>query len=55
MKKAIIIALAILAMMFAEYRIIMHNIRPYTENGGTVYMEVFGIVNTYYAAPVSER
>lgn len=54
MKKAIIIALIIIAIMFAEYRFIMHHICPYTENGGTVYMEIFGIVDTYYADPVSE-
>lgn len=43
--------LAIVLLMFAEYRFIMHNLRPYREEGGTVYIEVFGMVDTYYAEP----
>ena len=53
MKKKIIIILTsvviLLAMMFAEYRFIMCNIRPYRGENGTVYLEVFGNVDEYYA------
>ena len=54
MKKWIIILLAVAALMFAEYRYIMLNLRPYQGNNGTVYIEIFGNVDEYYAAPVSE-
>ena len=53
MKKNITIilttALIIFTMMFAEYRFIMHNIHPYRGENGTVYLEIFGIMDTYYA------
>jgi hypothetical protein len=57
MKKKIVIVLlavfVILAMMFAEYRFIMHNIRPYKGDNGTVYLEIFGNVDTYYAESIN--
>lgn len=40
--------LIIISLMFAEYRFIMHNINPYTDDNGTLYLEVFGMVDTYY-------
>lgn len=52
MKKFIAFALAfvfVLALMFAEYRYIMHNIKPYRGERGTVYLEIFGQVDEYYA------
>ena len=52
MKKLIALALIILALlgiMFAEYRYIMCNIKPYRGEGGTVYLEVFDQVDEYYA------
>ena len=49
MKKAIIIVLAIVTLMFAEYRFIMHRQIPYKGDNGTVYIEMFGHVDTYYA------
>lgn len=52
MKKFIKIALifvAVLCIMFAEYRYIMHNIHPYRGEHGTVYLEIFGQVDEYYA------
>lgn len=55
MKKAIKIILAImaiLALMFAEYRYIMLNIKPYNGEGGTVYLEIFGQVDEYYAESI---
>ena len=57
MKKNIAIVLmivfTILAMMFAEYRFIMHNIRPYKGDNGTVYLEIFGNVDEYYAESIN--
>ena len=52
--KAIIITACIIGAMFAEYRIIMHNLHPYKGDNGTVYIEFMGQVDTYYADPVSE-
>ena len=52
MKKLIALALIILALlgiMFAEYRYIMCNIKPYRGENGTVYLEVFDQVDEYYA------
>ena len=57
MKKAIVIILALVMMvgiMFAEYRYIMLNICPYNGDNGTVYIEIFGNVDEYYAEPASE-
>lgn len=57
MKKFITIVaiiLCMLAAMFAEYRYIMCNLSPYTAENGTVYIEIFGQVDEYYADPVSE-
>ena len=47
--KAIIIFVAVFALMFCEYRWIMMNIKPYRGFGGTVYLDVFGRVDEYYA------
>lgn len=57
MKKATVILLVIVALlgiMYAEYRYIMTNICPYRGENGTVYLEIFGEVDEYYADPVSE-
>ena len=57
MKKAITIILALvvlLGIMYGEYRYIMTNICPYKGDNGTVYLEIFGQVDEYYADPVSE-
>ena len=57
MKKAIIVLLAIAVMfsiMYAEYRYIMTNVCPYKGDNGTVYIEIFGQVDEYYAEPASE-
>ena len=47
--KCIIILVAVLGIMFAEYRYIMHHITPYRGEGGTVYLEIFDNVDEYYA------
>ncbi len=46
--KIIIGILFILSFMFAEYRLIMHSIRPYIGENNTVYIEAFGQVDEYY-------
>lgn len=48
MKKVAIFIIILLALMFAEYRIIMHNICPSYGNDGFLHLEVFGQVDTYY-------
>lgn len=51
MKKWIVILLAMLVLMYAEYRYIMLNLRPFNGDNGTVYIEIFGNVDEYYAEP----
>lgn len=54
MKKLIKIILAVvvlLGIMYAEYRYIMHHQCPYLGNNNTVYIEIFGNVDEYYADP----
>ena len=57
MKKKIIIAVSIIlslaAIMYAEYRYIMCNICPYRGENGTVYLEIFGNVDEYYAESIN--
>lgn len=59
--KKIIISIAsiliLLALMYAEYRYIMCNQAPYRGSNGTVYIEIFGQVDEYYAeeAPLEMR
>lgn len=56
-KKLITIVLcviAIISIMFAEYRYIMINLRPYRCDDGTVYIEFMGQVDEYYADPIEE-
>lgn len=47
--KCIIILVAVLIIMFAEYRYIMTHIHPYRGEDGTVYLEIFDQVDEYYA------
>ena len=52
MKKfvAFILALvAVLTLMFAEYRYIMTHMTPYVGDDGTVYIEIFDQVDEYDA------
>lgn len=51
---AIIGFVLLLAAMHLEYRIIMHNVKPYKGENNTVYLEIFGQVDEYYADDVSE-
>lgn len=45
----IVITMAILALMYAEYRYIMVNQRPYLDKDNTVYIEIFGQIDSYDA------
>lgn len=47
--KITLILIALLCVMFLEYRIIMYNIKPYHGERGAVYLEVFGQIDEYYA------
>lgn len=47
MKKKLVILVAVLALMFAEYRFIMCNLYPYYDNG-FLCLEFMGQVDTYY-------
>ena len=52
MKKLIqitLILVALLGMMYAEYRYIMTHITPYCGDDGTVYLEIFEQVDEYDA------
>jgi hypothetical protein len=54
MKKIIIILIALVVLMYAEYRYIMLNLSPSKGDNGTIYIEIFGQVDEYYAEPASE-
>lgn len=45
--KAILICVAILLLMFAEYRFIMTNMHPYYGDCGELYIEIFDNVDVY--------
>ena len=45
----IVIIMAILSLMYAEYRYIMVNQCPYIDENGTVYIEIFGQTDVYDA------
>ena len=51
---AVLIIIVLAGVMFAEYRYIMRNICPYRGENGTVYIEIFGQVDEYYADFISE-
>ena len=46
--------LVITSLMFAEYRYIMHNVRPYLGENNTVYLEIFGQIDEYYAEQMKD-
>lgn len=52
MKKALFIILAILVLMFAEYRYIMVNLKPYYADDGYLCIEFMGQTDAYYAEPI---
>lgn len=46
---AVIGIIFIISLMFIEYRYIMLNINPYLGDNETVYLEIFGQIDEYYA------
>lgn len=50
--KISIVILILLSIMFAEYRYIMHNLKPYRGDRGTIYIEMFGQIDEYYAEQI---
>lgn len=55
MKKLIIAAtilLAVVMLMFAEYRYIMLNLKPYYAEDGFLCIEFMGQTDSYYAEPI---
>ena len=54
MKGKLIIVLAILVLMFAEYRFIMTNLKPYYADDGYLCIEFMGQTDSYYAEPIFE-
>lgn len=50
--KIIIATLFILTLLFAEYRFIIHNIKPYYIEGCTVYLDIFGNIESYYSEDI---
>lgn len=52
MKGKLIIIVAILALMFAEYRFIMVNLKPYYADNGYLCIEFMGQTDSYYAEPI---
>ena len=51
---AIIGILFIISLMFAEYRYIMFKVCPYLGENNTVYLEIFGQTDEYYAEPMED-
>lgn len=47
MKKALLIIMVILMLMFAEYRFIMRNIKPQLVDDGFLCIDLFGSVDWY--------
>lgn len=52
MKKGILILISVLALMFAEYRFIMTNIKAYYAEDGFLCIEFMGQTDAYYAEPI---
>ena len=46
MKKLVAIALLIITLLFAEYHVIMHSLKPYHADG-YIYIEAFNQTYTY--------
>lgn len=52
MKKIAAIIIILATLMFAEYRFIMTNIKPYYAEDGFLCIEIFGQTDAYYAEPI---
>lgn len=53
--KVLVTILVLAVLMYAEYRYIMCNIKPYRGERGTVYLEIFGVVDEYYAESINQQ
>lgn len=52
MKRLVIVLVSIAVLMFAEYRFIMLNLKPYFAEDGFLCIEFMGHVDSYYAEPI---
>ena len=52
LKKFVVVLIAILVLMFAEYRFIMTNLCPYYAEDGYLCIEFMGQTDAYYAEPI---
>lgn len=52
MKKFLVVLIAIIVLMFAEYRFIMTHIKPYYAEDGFLCIEFMGSCDSYYAEPI---
>lgn len=52
MKRLIVILLAIIVLMFCEYRYIMTSMQVYYAEDGFVMIDVLGQTDSYYAEPI---
>ena len=50
--KAAAVLMVLAALMFAEYRFIMCNLKPYYAEDGFLCIEFMGQVDSYYAEPI---
>jgi hypothetical protein len=48
----VIVLISLAVLMFAEYRFIMLNLRPYFAEDGFLCIEFMGQVDSYYAEPI---
>lgn len=49
---ALIVLVSIAVLMFAEYRFIMLNLKPYFAEDGFLCIEFMGQTDSYYAEPI---
>ena len=49
---ALIVLVSIAVLMFAEYRFIMLNLKPYFAEDGFLCIEFMGQTDAYYADPI---
>ena len=50
----IVLIVGIFTLMFAEHSYIMVNLKPYSKKEETIYIEIFGQIDEYYAGTFSE-
>ena len=55
MRKFVAILIVTIVLMFAEYRFIMTNLKPYYAEDGFLCIEFMGQSDSYYAEPLFEQ